>query len=169
MLKLLFHLPHNCLNYVLSSLGLPEFSFLNQHIITLNTLWSNLGLTDFSFIGFLKRILFIILILLHLCLLYYEILIKEQKEKENLETLSHVQAGISPEIKKIATYIVGSVSLYASLITIKDSHIKQQKEEELRQQLAIAKEHHQKLHDKQILINYKQNSHIETINRDYQT
>jgi hypothetical protein len=69
--------------------------------INLNTMWSYLGLTDFSFLGFLKINFVIIFILL----LYYilNFLKIEQKEKENLETLSHVHAGITPEFTKIAS------------------------------------------------------------------
>jgi hypothetical protein len=138
-----------------------------MQLITLNSLWYSLGLTEFSFLGFLKIIFIIFFIFLHIYLLYSEFLKIEQKEKENLETLSYVQAGTAPELKKIATYILGTVSLYASLITINDHYTKKNKEEILNQKIDTINDKFQRVQDGNTVINYKQKSHLDSIARGY--
>jgi hypothetical protein len=89
-----------------------------------------LGVTDFSFLLCLKLIFFIIFILLNIVLLYIEYLDRKYNNKYYPD--SHLKAGLSPELQKIAKQVIVGVGILSGAITIKNEYVNQDKASTLR-------------------------------------
>jgi len=85
-----------------------------------NSIKLNFGSTELSFLFFLKIIFFILFILLNIGLIYSEYLDKKQKSTNNSPARSHLQAGISPELRRISGQFLAGIGGAASVIAIKN-------------------------------------------------
>ena len=122
-----------------------------------------------SFLGFLKILFLIIFILLNIGLLYSESLDAKHKNKD----ISHMKSGISPELKKLATYFISGVTIYASYIAIKNEHkdtakeakLLEQKEAELKEFTEKALLEAKRATNARIANNFSNKLHIDGIHR----